>query len=79
MCKNKVERSGKFKKGSVNRFVLELKDVGERISKIRIGHDNSGLGAGWHIDKVVIRKQNKKGKVIGYFLSIFWIKILNPF
>ncbi len=63
MCKE--ERSGKFKRGAVDRFVLELKDVGERISKIRLGHDNSGLGAGWHVDKVVIRKQNKIGKVIG--------------
>ncbi len=64
MCRNKAERSGKFKKGAVDRFVLELDDVGKRIRKIRIGHDNAGLGAGWHVDKVEIRRLKDSGKVM---------------
>ena len=68
ICKNKAERSGKFKKGAVDRFVLELDDVGKRIRKIRIGHDNQGLGAGWHVDKVEIRRLKESGKVNDTYL-----------
>lgn len=28
-------------------------DLG-KLTKIRIGHDNKGLGAGWFLDKVVV-------------------------
>jgi hypothetical protein len=40
----KTDRKGKFQTGSVDTFVLELEDVGEEIEKIRIGHDNTGMG-----------------------------------
>ncbi|XP_078332217.1 lipoxygenase homology domain-containing protein 1-like isoform X5 [Crassostrea virginica] len=53
----KQERSGKFKKGQVDVFVVELEDVGE-LTKLRIGHDNAGLFAGWHLDKVEVRTLN---------------------
>lgn len=46
LCKNRAERRDKFKRGAVDKFVLEMEDVGERINKIRLGHDNKGLGAG---------------------------------
>lgn len=45
-----------FNRGSVDIFVRELTDIGEHIDKIRIGHDNKGFGAAWHLDKVEIRK-----------------------
>ncbi|CAM2710921.1 unnamed protein product [Rotaria socialis] len=64
MLCNKKERKGKFQTGSVDTFVLELEDVGQFIEKIRIGHDNTGWGAAWHLDRVEIRRldKNKKSK-----------------
>lgn len=51
-------------------FVLQLEDIGDKIDKLRIGHDGSGLGAGWHLNKVEVRKLSKKGKV----RKLFWSK-----
>jgi hypothetical protein len=41
---------------------LKLEDVGD-ITKLRIGHDNAGLFAGWHLEKVEVRTLNNAGKV----------------
>lgn len=41
----------------------QLEDVGDIIEKIRIGHDNRGTNPGWHLDRVEIRRQLRKGKV----------------
>ena len=43
---------------------LQLEDVGDVIEKIRIGHDNRGTNPGWHLDRVEIRRQLRKGKVM---------------
>ena len=32
-------------------FVLQIPKLG-RLERIRIGHDNSGFGPGWFLDKV---------------------------
>ncbi len=42
---------------------MQLEDVGETIEKLRIGHDNSGFGAAWHLNKVEVRRllENTKG------------------
>lgn len=42
---------------------LQLEDVGEEIEKIRIGHDGTGFGAGWHLDKVEVRRLKASGRV----------------
>ncbi len=55
LCKNRAERRDKFKRGQVDRFCLELDDVGDKIRKIRLGHDNEGMFPGWHVEKVEIR------------------------
>ena len=44
MLCSKTDRKGKFQTGSIDTFVLELDDVGEKIEKLRIGHDNHGFG-----------------------------------
>lgn len=44
-------------------FVVELEDVGDTIEKIRIGHDGSGFGDGWHLAGASIRKLHDSGKV----------------
>ena len=43
--------------------MVELEDVGETIEKIRIGHDGSGFGDGWHLAHVAVRKLHDSGKV----------------
>lgn len=82
LCHSK-ERDGKFKRGKKDKFVVELEDVGDPIEKIRIGHDGSGIGSGWHLDQVEIRrlledesvsgfsKQQEDGKLLFYLLWIF--------
>ena len=40
-----------------------MEDVGDTIEKIRIGHDNTGLTAGWHLDHVTVRRLHDTGKV----------------
>ena len=73
LCKNKAERRDKFKRGAVDKFVLEMEDIGERITKIRLGHDNKGLSAGWHVDKVEIRRLRQDGRVSR--LELFYVEI----
>ncbi len=42
-----------FERGKTDFFEIREIDVGE-IEMIRIGHDNSGLGPGWHLKEVVV-------------------------
>ena len=46
-----------------NLLLFQLEDVGETIEKIRIGHDGSGWGAGWHLNKVEVRRLKETGRV----------------
>ena len=51
----------KFEKGNTDHFRLREEYFGE-IEKVKIGHDNTGVGAGWHLEEVVIEcaEINKK-------------------
>ena len=49
-----LEEKGAFEKDKTDIFELELVDLGE-ITKIRVGHDGTGLGAAWFLNKIVIR------------------------
>ena len=40
-----------FEGGEVDRFKVEMDDIGKPY-KLRVGHDNSGSFAGWHLDRV---------------------------
>ena len=31
--------------------------VNSALTKIRIGHDGSGMASGWHLDRVVVRHE----------------------
>ncbi|XP_041351730.1 lipoxygenase homology domain-containing protein 1-like [Gigantopelta aegis] len=44
-----------FKRGKTDIFEIEAPNVG-RLEKIVIGHDNSGIGAGWHLNNVQVKK-----------------------
>ena len=41
---------------------FQLDNVGDVIEKIRIGHDNKGITAGWHLDKVEVRRLRDDGE-----------------
>ncbi|KAM3867839.1 lipoxygenase homology domain-containing protein 1 [Diretmus argenteus] len=62
LCVNKRERRLYFERGAEDMFIVELEDVGDVVEKIRIGHDNRGSAPGWHLDRVEIRRQLRKGK-----------------
>ncbi|XP_016325596.1 lipoxygenase homology domain-containing protein 1-like [Sinocyclocheilus anshuiensis] len=48
-------RSNNFERGTTEIFKIEALDVG-RVYKIRIGHDGSGIGAGWFLEKVDVKR-----------------------
>eukprot|EP01048_Picozoa_sp_COSAG05_P003976 COSAG05_NODE_197_length_14521_cov_113.902995_1_plen_1885_part_00 len=61
----KLEASrSNFDKGSTDEFVVSALSVGT-ISKIRIGHDATGFGAGWFLDKVII-KDDASGQTLTF-------------
>ena len=37
----------------MDEFLLEAPSLGT-VSRVRIGHDNSGPGSGWYLDKVIV-------------------------
>jgi len=51
--KNSLTNTNKFEAGCLDIFNLDATDVG-KIQKIRLGHDNAGLGASWFVDSVEI-------------------------
>ncbi|KAF7200542.1 lipoxygenase homology domain-containing protein 1-like [Nothobranchius furzeri] len=75
LCVNERERRLYFERGAEDMFIVELEDVGDVIEKIRIGHDNRGTNPGWHLDRVEIRRQLRKGKVANSFV----LTIVNRF
>merc|ERR1712063_72207 len=46
-------------------------DIGA-ITKIRIGHDNSGWGSAWFLDKVIVESEGGEGAGKYFFLSGQW-------
>ncbi|XP_073445861.1 lipoxygenase homology domain-containing protein 1 isoform X1 [Dendrobates tinctorius] len=62
LCVNKRERKMYFERNSVDQFIVELEDIGDVIEKIRIGHNSMGINAGWHLDRVEIRRLLPNGK-----------------
>ena len=51
----RVQYSAKivFERKKIDEFQIEALDLGE-LTRVRIGHDNSGSSAAWFLDKVVI-------------------------
>ena len=44
--------NGKFDRGRTDIFNVEVAKALSPLSKIEIGHDNSGAGPGWYLDRV---------------------------
>ena len=57
----------RFLKKNWSLWCLQAEDIGERIEKIRIGHDNAGLMSGWHLEKVEVRRLKQEGQVRGKY------------
>ncbi|WAR20922.1 LOXH1-like protein, partial [Mya arenaria] len=55
----KSQNMDKFERGKMDEFVLEAVSV-LKLTKIRIGHDGKGIGAGWYLDKVVVSQIGEK-------------------
>ena len=61
--------SNDFERGQTDVFSVETVDIGE-IQRIRIGHDNAGLGAAWFLESVKI--ENTSTSKICNFLIKQW-------
>nr|XP_009664467.1 PREDICTED: lipoxygenase homology domain-containing protein 1 [Struthio camelus australis] len=48
-------RSNNFERGATDTFKIEAADVG-KIYKIRIGHDGKGIGDGWFLESVTLKR-----------------------
>lgn len=60
--KRALESAGNnFERGKVDIFGFEAFDVGE-LTKITVGHDGSGPGAGWFLDNVIVRDETHRNK-----------------
>lgn len=51
-------RDGKFDKGKIDKLRIECAKMLSPLSKVLIGHDNSGLSPNWLLDKVVVETPN---------------------
>ena len=47
------KHTDKFERAMTDHFEFKLPDLGE-LERLEIGHDGSGIGAGWFLDKVVV-------------------------
>ncbi|XP_044174758.1 uncharacterized protein LOC114975839 isoform X5 [Acropora millepora] len=53
-----------FERGQKDSFVISCGKYLGRLSKIRIGHDNTGFGAAWFLDKVTVEDPKTGVEVI---------------
>ena len=47
-------QGGSFERARTDVFTVPVADILGRLSRVDIGHDNSGAGAGWFLDEVKI-------------------------
>ncbi|GMH36686.1 hypothetical protein BSKO_04559 [Bryopsis sp. KO-2023] len=58
-----------FERGSVDTFTLHGRNVGI-MSGVLVGHDNRGLGAAWHLDKIEVLNMSTSERAV--FLCGKW-------
>ena len=66
MCNKRL-----FARGSVNTFMLPLKESLGDLSHIKIWHDNSGVNPQWFINKIIIR--DPRTDTTWYFVCNRWL------
>ncbi|XP_033845859.1 lipoxygenase homology domain-containing protein 1-like [Periophthalmus magnuspinnatus] len=59
-----------FERGQTDRFLVEMLDMGE-LQKVRVEHDNSGISAGWFLDRIEVT--NTANGVTTIFLCGKWL------
>ena len=59
--RNSLSHGDKFERGRTDVFRVEAADLG-KLQKIRIGHDNSGFGASWFLDRVEVEVPSSASK-----------------
>ncbi|KAG9353677.1 hypothetical protein JZ751_011799, partial [Albula glossodonta] len=59
-----------FERGRTDRFLIEMLDMGELL-KVQVEHDNSGISAGWLLDRVEVT--NTANGVTTIFLCGKWL------
>ena len=64
-----------FERGSSDTFTFKCKNLGH-VERCSIGHDNSGLGAAWHLDSVEILSVNTMDEV--RFVNRGWLSLKEP-
>ncbi|CAF3251609.1 unnamed protein product [Rotaria sp. Silwood2] len=52
-----LQNKNKFEKNQVDTFIIEAVLL-KQIRKIQIGHDGTGVGSGWFLNKVVVRSDD---------------------
>jgi hypothetical protein len=57
--KDSATNSNKFERGQDDVFNIEAVDLG-KIERLKIWHDNAGMGAAWHLDRVEMHFGNDK-------------------
>ncbi len=60
-----------FESGNIDEFELTTKIDIEKPRKCRIGHDNSGAAAGWHLERV--EAVNKRTGALYVFMCNRWL------
>lgn len=63
-------KSNNFEMGKCDKFKIETNDVG-KLFKLRVGHDNSGKFAGWHLDRIEMENLDTKERY--YFICKRWL------
>ena len=53
MLSHSTTHRNMFEAGHMDEFYIRAVDLGS-LEKVRIGHDNSGAGPGWFLDKIVV-------------------------
>ena len=63
--------NGKFSRGRTDIFNVEVAKALSPLSRLEVGHDNTGPGSGWHLEKVC-KKSNQilSWKLRGHFKSL---------
>eukprot|EP00794_Sanderia_malayensis_P016965 gene16965-18674_t len=51
-------KTDNFERAQVDKFKVESSEIG-RLTKIRVGHDDSGFGAAWYLEKIIIRRMEE--------------------
>ena len=69
---SKHQLHGKFDRGSVVKNEIQCTEELGLIQRLVIGHDNSGFGADWFLDQVVLYAQDKPHDQL-YFSCAQWL------